>query len=173
MTGAHTRLASIARVSTPVAAPAAQTFPGPPSVEQLARRADVIVLGEVRTAVGEWDTARRNISTRVELTRAELLKGAAPSPVTFTQLGGRVSRETSVVAGAAEFRPGERVLVFLARRLGGSLEPADLLHGTFSIERDAATGREDAVRASGAPGAERLELGHVRTLVRRALGGQG
>ena len=81
--------------------------------------------------------------------------------------------ETSVVAGAAEFRPGERVLVFLARRLGGSLEPADLLHGTFSIERDAATGREDAVRASGAPGAERLELGHVRTLVRRALGGQG
>ncbi len=166
-------MALLGLVTAAPVARAAQTFPGPPSIEQLARRADVVVLGEVRTAVGEWDAARTNIDTRVELTRAEWLKGAGSSPVTFTQLGGTVGAETSIVGGAAEFWPGERVLVFLARRPDGSLRLGDLVHGKFSIERDAAAGRDYAVRATGAPGADRLELDHVRAQVRRALGGQG
>lgn len=150
--------------AAPLAA-AAQTFPGPPSIEQLARRADLVVLGEVRAVVGEWDASRRNILTRVELAHGELLKGAAALPVTFTHLGGRVDGQTSVVGGAVAFEPGERVLVFLARRPDGSLHLAELLHGAFTIQRDAATGRDDAVRA-----AERVELEHARALIRRASG---
>jgi hypothetical protein len=151
-------------VAAPLAA-AAQTFPGPPSIEQLARRADLVVLGEVRAVVGEWDASRRNILTRVELAHGELLKGAAALPVAFTHLGGRVDGQTSVVGGAVAFEPGERVLVFLARRPDGSLHLAELLHGAFTIQRDAATGRDDAVRA-----AERVELEHARALIRRASG---
>jgi hypothetical protein len=186
ITGGHTRSgASIARarlsivtlallglVAAAPSGPSAQTFPGPPSVEQLARRADVVVLGEVRIAAGEWDPIRSNVSTRVELARTELLKGTARSPVSFQQLGGRAGGTTSAVGGAAEFRRGERVLVFLARRPGGPLALVDLLHGKFSIERDAATGRDYAVRAVGARSADRIELEDVRALVRRALGGR-
>lgn len=158
-------------VGAPIVA-AAQTFPGPPSIEQLTHRADVVVLGEVRlTAVG-WDPVRSNVSTRVELARTELLKGTALSPVSFQQLGGRSGGATSVVGGAAEFRRGERVLVFLARLPGGPLTLVDLLHGKFSIERDAATGRDYAVRAVSARSADRIELERARALVRRALGGR-
>jgi hypothetical protein len=127
-------------------------------------------VGEVIGAVGEWDAARANIHTRVELSVAELLKGAASSPVTFTQLGGRVGGEASAVAGAVAFQPGERVLVFLTRRPDGSLGLTDLSHGAFSLARDVATGRDHAL---GAAGADRFELDHVRTRIRRALDGRG
>ena len=60
-----------------------------PSIEQLARQADVVAIGEVSSAAGEWAAGRRSIQTRVTLTVAELLKGTAPSPLTFTHLGGR------------------------------------------------------------------------------------
>ncbi len=126
----------------------------------------------MRIAAGAWDPIRSNISTRVELTRTELLKGTTRSPVSFQQLGGRAGGTTSVVGGAAEFRRGERVLVFLARRPDGSLALVDLLHGKFSIERDAATGRDHAVRAVDARSADRLELDRARALVRRGLGGR-
>ena len=115
-------------LATPPAA-ATQTFPGPPSIEHLAHRADLIVVGEVLAATGEWDAARTNIHTRIELSVAEWLKGAASSPVTFTQLGGRVGGEASLVGGAVTFQPGQRVLLFLTRRPDGSLGLTDLANG--------------------------------------------
>jgi hypothetical protein len=140
-------------------------------VEQLARRADVIVIGDVVSAVGAWDAARTNISTRIEVAVAETLKGAAASTLSFIQLGGRVGDLVTTVAGAATFDAGERVLVFLERRQDGSLRLSDPFHGKFRIERDAATGRDDAVRSTGAPSVDRIPLDQVRAQVRRALGG--
>jgi hypothetical protein len=150
---------------------ASQTYPGPPTVETLARQADVVVIGDVTATAGEWDAARRNIYTRVHLTAREVLKGTAAPPLSFTQRGGRVGDRMSVIGGAAQFAAGERVLVFLARQPDGGLRLADLIHGKFLIERDAATGREYAVRFPGASGADRIALDHVRAEVRRTLGG--
>src|SRR5262245_2905321 len=116
--GLAATLAALA-VARPVAA--AQTYPGPPSVEQLARRAAVIVIGDVVSAVGSWDAARTNISTRVEMAVVETLKGVAAPALSFSQLGGRVGDLVSMVAGASTFEAGERVLVFLERRQDGSL----------------------------------------------------
>jgi hypothetical protein len=149
---------------------ASQTHPGPPTVEQLARQADVVVVGDVTAAAGEWNAARTNIYTRVHLDAREFLKGTAPAPLSFTQLGGRVGEQMSAIGGAARFKAGERVLVFLARGPDGALRLSDLIHGKFQIERDAATGREYAVRFTGAPGADRFALDQVRALVRRTLG---
>jgi hypothetical protein len=130
----------------------------------------VVVIGEVTATAGEWDTARTNIVTRVRLERTEILKGATPTPLTFTHLGGRVGELDSAVAGAARFRVGERALVFLSQQADGSLRLAQLFHGKLLIERDAATGREDAVRFTGARGADRFPLDQVRADVRRTLG---
>ena len=140
-----------------------------PSIEQLARQADIVAIGEVSSAAGEWAAGRRSIQTRVTLTVAELLKGAAASPLTFTHLGGRVGDEASAIGGGPEFQPGERVLVFLTRRPDGSLRLTDLIYARFEIVRDAATGPDHAVRAAGAAGADRIDLDQVRMLVRRAL----
>lgn len=152
-------------------ASASQTYPGPASVEQLARRADVVVIGEVVSAVGAWNTIRTTISTHIELAVAETLKGTAGQTQRFMQLGGQVGDTISTVAGAATFAPGERVLIFLERRPDGSLEIADPLHGAFRVERDAATGRDDAVRTTGAPTADHIPLDQMRARIRRALGG--
>lgn len=157
--------------ATPTAA--AQTYPGPPTVEHLARRADIVVIGDVTHATGEWDAARTTIHTRVQVAVIETLTGPPAPSLSFTQLGGQVGDRVSVVGGAAQFQAGERVLVFLARRADGSLRLSDLMHAKFSIERDAATGRDYAVRLSGAPGADRIALDQVRAEIRRALGGRG
>jgi hypothetical protein len=158
---------------TPARGHAAQVFAAPPTLAQLARRADLVVVGEVTGTAGEWDAARTNIQTRVALMVAESLKGSAPATLTFTHLGGSVGGERSVVAGGPAFAAGQRVLVFLSRRPDGSLGLTDLVHGTWSIERDATTGRQYASRSTGAPGAERTELDQVRAEIRRALGEQG
>jgi len=152
------------------AAQAGQVVPRPPSIEELARRADVVVIGDVAAAEGEWDAARTNILTRVHLERVEILKGATPAPLTFTHLGGRVGEIDSAVAGAVRFTVGERALVFLAQAADGGLRLAQLFHGKLLIERDAATGRDYAVRFSGARGADRFPLEQVRADVRRTLG---
>ena len=144
---------------------------GAPSIEQLARAADVVAIGEVGSATGEWAPGRASIQTRVVLTVGELLKGTEPSPLTFTHPGGRVGDEASAIGGGPQFQSGERVLVFLSRRRDGSLRLADLNYGRFGIVRDAATGRDHAFLATGAPGADRIELDQLRVLVRRALGG--
>jgi hypothetical protein len=149
---------------------AAQTYPAPPTIEQLARQADVVVVGEVTATAGEWDAAGTTIHTRVHLQPREILKGAASSPLSFTRLGGRVGDRMSIVGGAASFAPGEHVLVFLARHADGSLRLSDLIHGKLRIERDATTGREYATRSTGASGADRFALDQVRAEVRRTLG---
>ena len=152
---------------------ASQTYPGPPSVAELSRRADAVVIGEVLSVAGVWDAAGRTIHTRVELAVAETLKGGEASRLTFIQVGGRVGDRISTVAGAATFEGGERVLVFLERAPDGSLRLTDPLHGKFRIERDAATGRDDLVRVTGAPKVDRTPLEQARVEVRRALGGSG
>lgn len=152
------------------AAQASQVSAGPPSIEGLARQADVVVIGDVAATSGEWDAARTNIVTRVHLDRTEVLKGHPPTPLTFTHLGGRVGEIESGVAGAARFTAGERALVFLSRQPDGGLRLAQLLHGKLRIERDAATGRDYAVRFTGARGADRFPLDQVRADVRRTLG---
>ena len=163
--------ATLCVLSDAQAASASQTYPGPASVAQLARRADVVVVGDVASVVGAWDAARTEIHTRVELAVAETLKGTAAPGLSFTQIGGRIGDRITTVAGAVTFETGQRVLVFLERRPDGSLRLVDPFHGTFRVERDPATGRDDAVRATGAPAASRIPLDHVRGEVRRALGG--
>jgi hypothetical protein len=143
----------------------------PPSIEQLARQADIVVVGQVISATGEWAAGRATIQTRVALTVTESMKGTAASPLTFTQLGGRVGDEASAVGGGPEFIRGERVLVFLTRGRDGSLRLTDLNYAKFVVVLDAAAGREHAIRATGARGVDQLDLDQVRTLVRRALGG--
>jgi outer membrane lipoprotein SlyB len=165
--------AALGVLSDARAVPASQTYPGPASVAQLARRADIVAVGDVASAVGAWDAARTDIHTRIELAVVETLKGAPASGLSFAQVGGRVGDRITTVAGAVTFETGQRVLVFLERGPDGSLRLVDPFHGTFRVERDRATGRDDAVRATGAAAADRIPLDQVRGEIRRAREGTG
>jgi hypothetical protein len=143
---------------------------GPLTVEDLARRAELVVLGEVTSVASELQAARSQITTRVDVRVNETLKGQAGSnPLQFRQAGGRMGDMTSEVAGAARFVAGERVLLFLARGAEGSLGIVGRFQGKFAVERDA-TNSEVAVRR--VPGSaevlDRVALEQVRTTVAAA-----
>jgi hypothetical protein len=142
----------------------------PLTVEDLARRAELVVLGEVTSVASEFHATRRQIVTRVDIRVGETLKGqAGPNPLQLRQPGGRVGEMSSEIAGAPRFVAGERVLLFLVRAADGSLAVAGLFQGKFALERDAAD-RDVAVRR--VPGSaevlDRVSLEQVRATIAAA-----
>jgi hypothetical protein len=75
------------------------------------------------------------IHTRISLAVEAVVKGRGVGrTLEFHQPGGRLGDRTAHVFGAAEFAPGERVLVFLARGRDGALRPNALALGKYRIE---------------------------------------
>jgi hypothetical protein len=129
--------AAAALLPVPAPPPAAGgSISGVLPVADLARRADLVVIGRVQEVTAVRRSADGLVETLVTLHVEEVLKGAAGPTVEFARLGGRVGAVTSVVPGAPEFAAGERVLVFLARRPDGRLGLSDLFQAKFSLERD-------------------------------------
>ncbi|MBN2358022.1 MAG: hypothetical protein JXR83_01125 [Deltaproteobacteria bacterium] len=113
------------------------------SLEQLARRADLVVRGTVRQSRSEWRGPLIYTVTAVEV--AERLKGpSAPGPagrtIEVAQLGGAVGRDAMPVAGAAELRPGEQVVLFLLRNRErtGEYYLAGMSQGKLGVAGDGA-----------------------------------
>jgi hypothetical protein len=141
------------------------------SIPDLARRADAIVLGDVRAVRSSWDRSHSAIYTEVEVAPGEVLKGASSDSVWFEHLGGRVGDVTSVVAGTPAFVPGEQVLVFLVRGPAGGLRLLNLFQGKFSLERDPRSGRPVATRRipDSNEVVDQITLDHVRSQIRAAV----
>lgn len=149
-----------------VAASLALASGRPVTVTDLARRADVVVVGRVAHAESGWDATRTTIATTVEVVVDETWKGGVTEDrVQVRHPGGRADGVESVVAEAPAFAPGERVLLFLARTPDDRLRVLWLWQGKFSVERDG--GEDLAVRR--APGTravvDRIPLARVREIV--------
>jgi hypothetical protein len=86
-------------------------------VADMARRADVVVMGRVLRQTATWNPERTRIYTLTELSVSEALKGtaAAGETVTIRQLGGTLDGLVQTVPGNARFGVGEEVVVFLDR----------------------------------------------------------
>jgi hypothetical protein len=103
------------------------------SVEDLAARADLVASGVVlrRTAALEADGL---IYTRVELRPERCYLGACRGGTVAVQIpGGEVGELGMHVEGAPQVRPGERVLLFAARR-DGRLTLVGLGLGLFRLQ---------------------------------------
>jgi hypothetical protein len=83
------------------------------SVEQMAKETPLIVRGIVGEQQARWDEDRRGISTWTQVAVKETLKGKAPEVLEVRQPGGEVGNIGAKVAGAARFKTGEEVLLFL------------------------------------------------------------
>ena len=108
------------------------------SVEELAQRSDRVVTGRVVALEPRASEDGKRISTVVTLQVEEVWKGAPAQEVRILALGGTLEGISQVVTGAASFREGEEVVVFL-RRLR-SAEPLSevvgMAQGKLSVERD-------------------------------------
>lgn len=86
------------------------------SIEDLTRKADMIVLGTVLQQESAWDAQHTVISTIVTLAVELTLAGPPVEVVPLQVTGGSVGKIGMRTSIDAVFRDGERVLVFLNTR---------------------------------------------------------
>lgn len=121
--------------------------------EQLAKQAEVIVLGTVLSAYSDIDAEKGHICTFVNIRAGEYLKGKdRPRTLTLKTIGGIMADKGMYVDGAADFYRNEEVMLFLARRSDGSLFPVGFFLGKFSVYRDVETGRKVLIREADGKG---------------------
>jgi hypothetical protein len=159
-------------------APASATVAVPLDDADLASDAVIVMVGRVTAIESHWDPARARIFTDIRLAVDEVIAGdVSTSEVTVRQAGGRVGGVENWIEGSPTFHRGERVLVFLAERADGTLRIAHLYQGKFSIQHDAVTGDDFAVRDDTPPGVKLFgtrqaaggprKLGEFRSWLRR------
>jgi len=139
----------------------------PLAVEELTRRAELVVIGEVISVASELFASEGQIITRIDVRVDEALKGSpGRASLHLQQPGGRVGEVTRDVAGMPTFAQGERVLLFLGRRGDGGLAVVGLFQGKFTLQRDE-SGREIVVRRVPGSGevVDRLPLDDVRSAI--------
>src|SRR5215212_10284768 len=101
-----------------------------PSDEQLIAKSPVIVTGTVLSTTA----VDRNgaIWTETAVAVANVMKGSAPETITVRELGGEANGRFTKIFGAAEFRTGERVLLFLEPSPKGGYRTMDLFVGKLT-----------------------------------------
>jgi hypothetical protein len=85
----------------------------PLPLEDLARKADTIVLGTVAQQESAWDAQHTAIYTDVTLVVERVLAGTPRETVTLRVAGGSVGGIGMRTSNDAVFREGEQVVVFL------------------------------------------------------------
>ncbi len=105
-------------------------------VSALAREAQTIARGRVLAVEPRWSEDRRRIETLVTLEAETFLKGALGPTVQFVVPGGRLGRFRSIVLGAPEFDPEERVVVFLAGSAPGLPHVIGLSQGLLRVVQE-------------------------------------
>ncbi len=109
-------------------------------VDELALRSDVVVIGTV-SAVDVERTIDHGVLSKVTIAVSfDLLGSAAGDEIVLVERGGRVGDFEERLFGAAEYRIGERVLVFARRNRAGQLATVDMAMGKLRVVRTADDG---------------------------------
>lgn len=120
-----------------------------PADDDIIVGARTIVRAKVLSVASSLDTEQDRIFTYITLRVQEVFKGEITERrIVLKELGGTVGDRTDIIFGNAQYGVGERVLVYLDTWSDGSLRTHQLFLGKFNIVRDAASGREFAVRSS-------------------------
>jgi hypothetical protein len=132
-----------------------------PRFEMLVDSADLIFTGQALSQRSEWRNkdGQKSIFTFVTFGVQQVHKGRASSTVTLQFMGGTIGDVTLNVAEMPKFKPGERVVLFVAEN-GAAVSPLiGFYHGKFSLRKDS-SGRDEVLQHNG----ERL--GQVREIGR-------
>src|SRR5437763_12422249 len=111
----------------------AATVQGPFDIQSLTASADAVVYGRVIRRSSACAKGGAQIFTSVVLHPIETWKGTPGSMVTVLVPGGEVGDLSQTVQGAAAFRDGEEVVVFLHRRAPGTYGVEGMARGKFAV----------------------------------------
>lgn len=124
---------SVAHAWTPVRAATVE----PMTLDEMARRAEMIFVGRVIGSRADWNVKRTRIYTYVTFEVERFLKGGASErEMTIRLWGGRLGGFTSLVPGTPQFMDGEEVLLFCAGSRARMPTLLGLSLGKFTIKRN-------------------------------------
>jgi hypothetical protein len=106
---------------------------GPADVESLTAAADAVVHAQVMKQKSAFGVSGGQIFTTVVLRPMETWKGEIGPQLSVLVPGGSVGELSQTVSGAAEFRDGEEVVVFLRHRTNGIYSVEQLALGKFAV----------------------------------------
>jgi hypothetical protein len=114
----------------------------PMTADDLAKRADAIVVGKVTGLKSEWSSDRSRIYTRVTLGVDQYLKGKSEGgSMTILTPGGEIGDVGELYTHMPTFRSEENVIVFVEKDKQGNFRVAGGNQGKYTIEKDENTGR--------------------------------
>jgi hypothetical protein len=114
----------------------------PMTLDQMARRAEMIFVGRVVGSRADFNAQRTRIYTYITFEVERFLKGGANErQITIRLWGGQVGGLTSLVPGTPRFVPGEEVLLFCAGSRARVPTVLGLSLGKFTIVDDPSKGR--------------------------------
>ncbi|MFQ5792112.1 MAG: hypothetical protein ACE5JI_16705 [Acidobacteriota bacterium] len=154
------------------------------SLDEMARRAEMIFIGRPLGSRVGWNAERTRIYTYVTLEVERFLKGGGTGEgqVTIRLWGGRIGDVMAVVPGTPTFTPGEEVLLFCAGARARGPTVLGLSLGKFTLATDSTGERilkrdisglilarhRTGSRQVGAPPV-RYRLSEVEARIQRAL----
>lgn len=136
-TGIAGALAVLGLLLSPVALQSATVIKF--DTKEMSKRADKIVHGVVTKAESKAFNNNRQIYTEYTVRVSENWKGAnGKTTVTFRQLGGKVGNRGYYIAGAASYKVGEEVVVFLDKpnKVNQCCFTIGLAQGKYHVEED-------------------------------------
>lgn len=109
--------------------------------EDLAHRADVVVVGKVTEVRSEWSADRSRIYSNVTVLVDEHIKGdESQQSVVIATFGGEVDGVGEVYSHTARFKTDEQVIVFAAADRQGRLKVVGGDEGKVTVTKDELTG---------------------------------
>jgi len=112
----------------------------PVTVDELAKRADVVVLGKVLALKSEWNNDKSRIFTRVTIGVDEVLKGDGSDRfLTITTPGGELDGVGELYSHTVRFANDEKVVVFAEKDKRGNLRVAGGERGKYTIKQSELT----------------------------------
>ncbi len=114
----------------------------PLEIEELTKKADLVVQGVVASQASRKDASGR-IYTEVELDVAEVWKGKLSEKILKVVMGGGVmGGRRTVVSGQVDYAKGEEVVGFFRFNDRGEAVTIGLAQGKFQIVKDERTGEK-------------------------------
>jgi len=146
-------LAAVLVTGGPLARRSAAMSVVAPSFSTLVARAEQIVRVQATAVNSRWDPAGPGqvIHTYIQFQVLRTLKGAPQATITLRLLGGQVGGTGMVIPDMPAFDVGATYILFIAQNGRAFCPLVGVLHGSYRVVADAATGTERVARANGEP----------------------
>jgi hypothetical protein len=155
---------------SPFAPTAPATTVNAPTFDELVKEAQVIFEGRVTDVRSAWvgENETRRIESYITFEVLDPIKGRVSSPYVLQVTGGTVGEVTMQITDAPTFTKGERAVLFIENNGTQVIPLVGIMHGSYKLKTDPASGREVVAKPNGQPMKSVREIGPAARSAARA-----